>query len=188
VAIFDLSYDHSSGVYAGLSASAVASAHEGPEPLSLQENIGYARQLSSGVTLDLGVMNSNYTRYASSGQAASYAEVYAGVITKAFSTRLSYSPNYLRGGASTFYGEVEKVVQPAPNWRLTAHVGVLAHVGAPGPTYSQHVQYDWRLGLARELGPVTLQAAWTSGGPGDDFYDGRAHSRSTLIFGATWIL
>lgn len=188
VAVLDLSYDHPSGVYAGLSATAVVSAHDGPEPLSLQENIGYARRLPSGVTLDVGVVNSNYGKYASTGRSASYSQIYAGLITSALSTRLYYSPNYFHSGTSTVYVEVEKAVQPAPKWRLTAHAGVLGHIGGPWPAYAHHVQYDWRLGLAREVGPVTLQASWASGAPGRDYYEGRDHSRSALIVGATLIL
>ena len=133
-------------------------------------------------------MHSNYSRYTSSEVTKAYSEVYAGVISTAVSARLYYSPNYVARGTSTLYLEVEKAVQPAPKWRVSAHAGILAHVGGARAAYARHAHYDWRFGLSRELGPVTLQAAWTSGGPGRDNYEGRDRSRSALIFGATWIL
>src|SRR4030095_5232687 len=57
----DLSYDDPGGFYAGLSASLVA--YHGVKPLGLQENIGFAKPLAGGPTIDVGIVNSNYSRH-----------------------------------------------------------------------------------------------------------------------------
>ena len=47
---------------------------------------------------------------------------------------------------------------------------------------------DWRIGVSHELGRVSLQAAWSDGSPGYDFYNQRHHGRSALVLGATLAL
>ena len=187
VATLNLSYDDASGAYAAVSATAVAGSDE-LEPLSLQENVGFAKRLASGATVDFGIVNSNYTEYSSSGRSAGYTEVYAGLITHGFSSRISYSPNYFRHGVSTIYAEVDKAIQPAPKWHLDGHIGLLAHVGGPWPEYADHIQYDWRVGMARDVGRLSFHLDYTGGGPGHDYYDHRVHSRSAVVAGATLIL
>ncbi|HEX6742462.1 MAG TPA: hypothetical protein VF079_11800, partial [Sphingomicrobium sp.] len=49
-------------------------------------------------------------------------------------------------------------------------------------------QYDWRLGIAREVGPASLHVIATGGGPGRDYYRDRWHNRTALIFGLSWAL
>ena len=41
---------------------------------------------------------------------------------------------------------------------------------------------------SRELGRLSLHAAWSDGAPGNDYYNGHAHSRSALVVGASWVL
>src|SRR4051794_25476402 len=76
VGILDLSYDAPNGFYAALSGSVVATRHDGLRPLGIQLNGGYAKRLSSGLTVDAGVTHSNYFAYSSKGTRKSYTEGY----------------------------------------------------------------------------------------------------------------
>ncbi len=186
VAELDLSYDHSSGLYAGISGSIVA--HDGVNPLGLQESIGYAVPLGRGPTLDLGIVNSNYSKHSGHYRSLSYTELYAGLIGKNVASHLYLSPNYFHSEVWTLYGDLDVAVQPARKWRLTGHVGALTYLhGSEYDPEHARSQYDWRVGVARELGRFSLQAALSSGGPGDDYYDYGEHSRTALTFGASCI-
>jgi hypothetical protein len=50
------------------------------------------------------------------------------------------------------------------------------------------VQYDWQVGATREIGPLSLHAAFGDGGPGRDYYEGSSHRRRSLVVGATYVL
>jgi len=181
VAALALSYDDAGGFYAGGSATAVATAHSGARFLGVQGNVGYARRLESGATLDVGVDRSEYSEYFSAGRNAGYTEVYVGLITPNVSSHIYYSPNYFGFGYSTFYGEIDGILRPSPNWRLNAHIGTIVRTDGerkPG--------YDWRLGISTQTGGVDWQLALSGGGPKPDFYNERRHSRTALSVGATY--
>jgi uncharacterized protein (TIGR02001 family) len=183
-AFLDLSYDDPGGIYASASASAVASSKDGLEPLGLQLNAGYARRLRSGITVDAGVVHANYARYSTGGHANSYTEVYAGVTRGILSSRIYFSPHYFEQGVWTLYGELDGNVSPARKLRLTGHVGILVPVRTGSDRDSSRAQVDWRLGLAREVGPVSLEVAWTHAGHDRAAY--RARGGNALIFGLSW--
>lgn len=178
----DLSYDHRSGFYAGLSATVVA--HDGLNPLALQESIGFARKLASGPTIDVGVVQSNYTRHTGRYRPLSYTEVYAGLIGRNVASRVYLSPNYFDPGVWTLYGELDAGMRPTDRLRLTGHVGVLTRLRGPG---RQAAQYDWRVGAAHELGRFSVQLSLTGGGPGRDYYEHRARSRTAVVLGVSRI-
>jgi uncharacterized protein (TIGR02001 family) len=187
VAIADFSYDDRSGLYAAVSGSAVASSNDGIKPLGLQLNAGYAKQLS-GVTVDAGVIHSTYSRYSSPGYSNSYTELYAGLTYKHLSSRVYFSPRYFQSKTSTVYAEIEGDLQPAPKLRLTGHLGMLAPVSSrAGTSEAYRKTFDWRLGLARELGPLSLQVALTGVERRRDASDHR-HGGNALILGASWPL
>ena len=54
IAQLDLSYDDPGGFYGSLSASTVLSSEYGLRPLGLEENLGYAKKLKSGPSIDVG--------------------------------------------------------------------------------------------------------------------------------------
>ena len=180
VAALDLSYDDPSGLYGALTANAVA--NDGVHPLGIQLNGGYARRLASGPVLDLGVVHSSYSRYGSKGS-ASCTEVYDGATYKFLSGRVAYSPHYFEAGAQTLYGELDANVSPARKLRLDGHVGVLVPLAYRDMGESARTQYDWRIGAAREVGPLSLHAILTGGGPGRDYYGGHWHSRTAFVLG-----
>jgi len=186
VAILDLAVDDPSGFYADAAGTGVFR-NSGPAPLALQLTGGYAKRLKSGTTLDFGITHSTYSSYSSAARGNSYTELYAGIARGALSSRIFLSPHYFESGRWSAYGEVNGSVSPARRWNVDGHVGVQVPLHAPyGQSYRREV--DWRLGITRELGRLSLHAAWSAGAPGRDFYRGRGHSRSTLVLGASWVL
>ena len=185
VGILDLSYDAPSGFYGAFSGSVVASRDEGPKPLGLILNGGYARQVSPHMSLDLGVTHSFYSTYSDRAASLSYTEAYAGISGKLVSARLNISPDYVKGGSA--YGEVNANLPLARTLSFTAHAGLVVPFKEvhSGYTYSRDI--DWKLGLAKLLGPVSLQAAWTGVRPGrEDIYRERNHRRDAFIIGLTY--
>ena len=187
VAIVDLSYDDPSGVYAAISASAVARGG-GPKPLGLQLNAGYAKQVAPDLTLDVGVIRSDYSHYSGNGESISYTEIYAGVARKWLSSRIYYSPHYFENGTSTLYGELNASVSPARKWRIEGHIGMLVPVSYRPDALITRTSHDWSIGVAREVGPLSLHATLSGGGPGKDYYNYEPHSRTAVVFGASWVL
>jgi len=185
VGTVDLSYDDPSGLYAAASASALASSNDGIKPLGLQLNGGYAKRLS-GVTLDFGAIYSTYSHYSRLGSSSSYTEIYAGAAYKFLSSRIAFSPHYFEGGARTLYGEVDANFSPAHKLHLTGHAGVLVPINYRGE--SPATQYDWRVGVSRDVGKVTFHLIGSGGGPGRDYYRGHWHSRNALVVGASLAL
>lgn len=182
VATLDLSYDDAKGVYLAESLTGIATAHSGLRILGFQENIGYARRLTSGRVIDIGITHSHYTEYSGAGYDANYAEAYLGLITKQISSHIHYSPSYFGRGYATIYADIDGVVRPLPKWRLNGHFGLLKPVNGQRST-----EYDWRLGVTRQIGAFDLQLAWTGSGPTPDPYDDRRHSRDAVVFAVTCI-
>jgi len=186
VGIFDFAYDDPSGLYAGASAIGVLRSGGDPAPLGVQLTGGYAKRMQSGTTLDFGITHSSYSHYSSGGRGSSYTELYAGIARGRVSSRISLSPHYFESGRWSAYAEVNGSISPARKWSIDGHVGV--HVPLRTPSNERYrAEGDWRLGVSRELGRLSLHAAWIDGTPGYDFYRGRRHSRSALVLGATWI-
>jgi uncharacterized protein (TIGR02001 family) len=187
VGIIDFAYDDPSGFYADAAVTGVVRRDGDPALLGGQLTGGYARRLKSGTTLDFGITHSSYSNYSSSQRGTSYTEVYAGISRGAISSRIFLSPHYFASGHWTAYGEVNANVSPARKWSLNGHVGLLVPLRTPsGEAYGS--QTDWRIGVSRQVGRLSLHAAWSDGSPGKDFYYGRYHSRSAVVVGATWVL
>ena len=183
VASLDLSYDDTSGFYLAGSAS-VAIDRDSPELASVRGNLGYARNASPGVVADIGVVRAQYTRYYGRGYARHYTEIYAGVVAGPWSTHLHYSPDYL-GYGSVFYADVDAVARPSPNWRLSAHAGLLLRTARTSAGYGQMTRYDLRAAATRRVGAIDLQLAWSRGGPGRDART-RRHDRGVIVAAASY--
>jgi uncharacterized protein (TIGR02001 family) len=186
VALLDLSYDDSSGLYVAASAGAVAELDE-VRPLGLQVNGGYSRHLPSGVTLDLGIVHSKYSRY-SSAAGNSYTEVYAGLTRKCLTGRVHVSPHYFGAGTWTAYGEVDCNVSLGRKLSFDGHVGMLVPFRNRSADTRAASAYDWRIGMSRQFGRFSTHAAWT-GGRVFRRYDGDGRRRTgALIFGVSFVL
>ena len=170
VATFDLSYDHPGGFYLGGSITGVATARSGVRVLDTAIYVGVAHRLESGPTIDVGVIDTRYSEYGGLGRAAGYAEVYAGVLGERVSTHLHFSPGYYRRDVSSFYAELDGVLDPAATWRVSGHVGVLVPVSGPARGATPRASYDWRVGVQRPIGRFDLRLALTGGAPAHERY------------------
>jgi len=184
VATASLDYDDSSGFFIDGSATGVLGGDR-PGLLGVQGNIGYATRLNSKLSMDLGVLRTQYTSSYTGDRAAHYTELYLGFTRRSLSSRVYFSPDYFRGGISTLYGEIEGTIEPVRKWHLTAHVGGLLYLNRPAPYALRRDQYDWRLGVSRQLGTFELHLNLSSGGPGSDYYRGELRSRTAVVVGAT---
>jgi len=183
-----LSYDDLAGPYAGLSVTGVLAEEGEAQLLSVQEYAGFAHRLRPELTLDLGVVNTRYSRYWSGDRRAGYTEIYAGLIGRRFNGRVSLSPNYLRHGRKAAYGDVNAILVSTDIWDVSAHGGVLLWIGGSRPEGARSAQYDWEIGGGPRIGQFRIRAAWVSGGPNDDYYHGGVHhrGRSTISLSASF--
>lgn len=183
----DLSYDHPSGLYADVIVRGVLAHHDGPELLAVEENVGFAKQLRANLSIDVGLTNSDYSKYYNGLRTAHYQEYYVGIVTKRVSAHIHYSPKYFGlHDYATLYGDIDGAIPLTEKWRLTGHAGVLRQVGGRtlGPTGRTH--YDYRIGAAVRVGAFDLLVEWTGGSPGRDYYNGHLHSKNALVAGATF--
>jgi uncharacterized protein (TIGR02001 family) len=185
-ATLQLGYDHPSGLYLNGSASLTWPDGE-PRLLGTQLNLGYSKRLGPDVVIDAGLLRADYRPGYDSGLRRNYSEAYLGATVNRVSARIFYSPDYLRDDVSTLYGEIETFLEPAPDWRLSGHLGGTAYLGRARPyPGTRSAQYDWRLSLSRELGSVEIHGSLSGGGPGDDYYRNRFHGRTRLSVGGSW--
>lgn len=181
-----ISYDDDSGLYLNLSATGEL-ARDDVRFLGVQGNIGYVRRLNSTLSIDGGVTRTQYRPSYAGGRSQHYTEIYLGITADPITARIYFSPDYYRPDIQTVYGEIEGVIRPGKNWRLTAHVGGLTYLAAPtGYFFSAKAHYDWRLGLSRQFGNFDVHAALSGGGPGQQYYYGRLRNRTALTAGASW--
>jgi uncharacterized protein (TIGR02001 family) len=181
VGTFDIAYDHKSGFYAG--GSAIVTDHDGElKSLGFIEYLGYATPRFGGVSWDFGLDNQDLAYYYGDKRIpVRYAEGYVGVVGKVLSAHLHYAPNYLRQGYGSLYAEVDGSVKPADKWRLFAHLGATVPVG---DTQGRRQRWDARAGVARQLGPIELQASLVATTPNPPAATPQA--RTAVVVGASW--
>jgi uncharacterized protein (TIGR02001 family) len=149
-ASLSVSYDDPSGAYVG--AVFVGAIRDGdPGLLQIQGNAGYAVRIGPMLSFDAGVSRTQYFSGHETSRDYDYTEVYVGLAFPAVSARLSYSPDYYRNDMDTLYLAVETGIEPAPDWFLSAHGGILTYLGDP-PAYLPDQTFDWRLGATKQLG------------------------------------
>ena len=184
VATVDLSYDDKSGIYLGGSGVVLLTGSD-PGLLELQANIGVAHAIDGSLSYDVGITRSQYFERNGTTRDLHYTEFYAGLTRRNLSVHLYYSPDYLGPGVNTLYGEATLTVRPARLWTLTAHAGKNVYLSNRPAQVSPQGQYDWSLGVARQLGRFEAHLALSSGGPGRDRYSDGFHSRTAVTAGAT---
>lgn len=180
-----MSYDDNSGLYLNGSAFRALAHDHDPALYGFTANVGYARRISPALSIDGGVLDSEYHNRYGYG-ATRYTELYLGLLTSHLASHIYYSPNYFRAGSSTLYAELEGTVRTIKELRLNAHIGRLTYIAQPSGRPLRSDQYDWRLTASRRFGMFDLHVALTGGGPGKDYYDGLPHDKTALIGGITW--
>jgi uncharacterized protein (TIGR02001 family) len=186
VGLLDLSYDDADGLYLGVSGTAVGSSHS-VRPLSLRLNAGYARRLSSGVTLDAGVVHSLYSHYSSAASARSYTEAYLGAAWRGAAARVYFSPHYFEIKSPTLYAELEDNLQITRKVRLNGHIGLLAPLRSHNGSGTPPV-YDWRIGLTHQFGRASAQVSWTGRSRVRRYEDGYLRATDAIVVGVSYAL
>jgi uncharacterized protein (TIGR02001 family) len=179
VATLDLAYDHPSGLYAG--GSAIVMDDEGPRAVGFIEYAGFATPRIGRVSLDFGVDNQNLAEYADKRYPLNYSELYVGVAGSHLSAHVYFSPNYFRRGVQTLYADVEGTMKPWADWRLFGHLGTTAPMGNIA---GRRQRYDLRAGVARQFGPLELQASVTATSPAPPAPS--PPEPVALVVGASW--
>jgi uncharacterized protein (TIGR02001 family) len=174
-------YDHGSGAYAGAAVVAHQSPDGGGRLLGHMEYLGYAAGGRGGYGWDVGVDNQDFAPYGPQRFHLRYSEVYVGVSKGDLSARLYYSPNYLPSWGTTAYLDLNGVLRPADNWRLTGHVGALVPMG--GGNAPVRTRYDLRLGVARDFKSGELRANFTTAFPAPQALKSR--TRPAVVVGAS---
>ncbi len=173
-------FDHSSGFYAGGSAIAQDTEHQGVQMLGFVEYLGYAIRPGGNLSFDVGVNNQDYHEYNNRRYDLHYSEVYAGVVKRNVSLHLYYSPNYAQSGWNALYTDLSGAFRPADKWRLFGHVGILTPVNTP----VLRQRYDLRAGVAREFRNFEIHAAVIAITPNPPLQT--PQRRTTLVAGATY--
>lgn len=181
-----LSYDDSSGIYGGASATLRlgGSEKDGPGLLGQQLFGGYASRLSPQTSIDTGV---NFYRYTAlySGQARTdYAEIYAGITHDNAALYISYTPDYFGNSLPVVHVSASYTRTIAADWSVSANAGLLLQTSGPARLEGRSVRYDASLGISRSFGRLTLSADATLGGPDDAYYAGSWRGNSALVISA----
>lgn len=153
-----LSYDHSSGLYAGGTVTAIAGEHVGPRINGGTQYVGLA-QRGFGLSFDTGIVHRSYSRRYSKEYATDYFEAYAGIAGRDIGTRFYYCPDFDGKGASSAYGEVNATFISREKWSLNGHVGGLLPPRETGHD-SRMLDVDWRLGVSRSIERFSLSVDW----------------------------
>ena len=179
-------YDHPSGVYAGLSALGSATGHDGVQVLGYQANLGYAGRTARGASWDVGVSNFDVTTHTYNRYRNQYAEAYAGFSSRNVSAHVYYSPNYFGGRVDTVYVDLSGTLRPSETWSLIGHVGSFTLLN-PLPGFAgRKTRYDLKLGVAAKLKSSEVQLAWTSLPQGTNYPPGQPQKRNALVLSATY--
>lgn len=194
VTTLDLYYDHPSGLYVNFSGLATLGHEATPEALGYIANLGYARRIGPVLVLDGGVVRTQFSHHASGINSGShYTDLYVGLVGRGLSAHVHYSPDYYGYAASTLYGEIDGAASPAEKWQVSGHIGVLGYLdypaGHPGYRFPRAARYDWRAGVSRQLGRVSLHADLSGGAPlaKTIYRPPTAHQGTALTIGALWV-
>jgi uncharacterized protein (TIGR02001 family) len=179
-----LTYDHPSGIYVNLAGVARFGSHD-PHFMGVIGNVGYARRISGHVTLDAGLIRSQIRATYRYERAYRYTEIYGGAAVGPVVGRIYYSPDYRGHGVSTIYGELEAGFEPAPEWRLSGHVGLMSYLDATPYQSEGTKRPDWRVGASKQLGRLEIHTAVSGGGARDVYYGYREHSKPVVTAGAS---
>jgi hypothetical protein len=160
-----VSDDLADGIYFGASVVVGDTGQEGPQVLGHTEYLGYAHRNTSGLTWEVGADNVDFEIYPAPTYHLSYSEAYVGLSNGTLSSRLYISPNYLQEGLTVAYLDLNAVVRPADDWRLSGHLGYFAPLAGNAGTPVRKDRTDVRLDVVRRIGPAEVNLGWTNAFP-----------------------
>jgi uncharacterized protein (TIGR02001 family) len=146
-------YDHPNGIYAGGAAILYDPGGSPVRWLGHTEYLGYAWRTARGPTFDVGVNNVDM---GGAAHPTDYTQVYLGATQSNVSAHVYLAPNNPRHGESTAYLDLNGVMRPEEDWRLTGHLGALRRIGGEG-TEGRRNRYDLQVGVAHDLGRLELE-------------------------------
>lgn len=152
-----LGFDGPAGFFAGASAS-VAGGGGDPRINSSVQYAGYALRKGE-VSLEAGVIHRNYRRVVDSAYRNQFFEGYAGIARRSIKARIHVSPDYLRDGRMTYYGEVNARLLALGEWGIDGHAGlslIPRDIGS-GRKGLRHYR-DWRVQVSRPVGRAFVSA------------------------------
>jgi uncharacterized protein (TIGR02001 family) len=175
-----INYDDRSGFYAGSFLSNVRFAFASGQALQALSFAGYVWQLPSGVSGEVGVDYSFFTRT----HGYDYPEVYAGFSSGNFSGRLYYTPRYFGRFGDAIYGEINFAQPLGDRVRIVAHGGALR-----SKSYDQYggssdqSTFDGRLGIGFDIDAFNLELSWVGVSNAESAYPfaGSSH-RNGVVF------
>ena len=177
VARLDLSYDHPSGAYGGVSLIGMRDTPDADIGLSYVGYAGYVWQPVQGPSWEAGISDTHIRN----GSDYDNTEVYGGVITRAFTARVYYAPHYYGSRMRTLYNELSTSRRLTPNWRTFVHAGVLT----PLDGAYRRERYDVRAGLAVSLSHYQIEAAWSRAFPVPGYLSHRPGDGDALVLSAS---
>jgi uncharacterized protein (TIGR02001 family) len=154
-ASLEVSYDHPSGLFVGASVAAAFGEHD-PHFNGSTQYAGYA--LRRGETsLEIGVIHRDYDSSSLFDDAYSphYFEGFVGVTRRSVRLRLYVSPDYLRDGRTTYYGELNGRLLKLGKWSINGHSGLSVIPPELGETGTRYY-HDLSLQANRSYGKFAL--------------------------------
>ena len=147
-----LSYDHSTGLFAGLFASNVDVPQSG---VGVQAYGGYARRWGDARAWDVGIVGYVYPS-SPGGTRYDFAEVFAGVTLERVGLRLYASNDYYGSGDPSLYA-AGSAGFPLTAWlTLGVHLGILGVWPQAGQDAGAQTRLDGRIGLTAQAAGFTI--------------------------------
>ena len=176
----DVSYDHPSGAYAGLTLSGLKTRQAGLRPLGYLAVLGYAHRLGDGASWDVGLSNREVSVYLDRRYSYNYTELYAGLSRHSLSGHVYLAPKYNRRNQTTVYVDLDGAMHPRDRWRLFGHAGALMTLGPERAPFGRPARFDLRAGIAREFTNGEVQLSWTANSPRSAYPEGQWRKRSVV--------
>jgi uncharacterized protein (TIGR02001 family) len=156
-----LSYDSPFGVYAETSAAGARTADDGPQLVSVDGALGWARRFPSDVTADVGVTDYRRFAYDDGRHSTTDLELYSGLRRHGLYMYLYYSPHYYLSGWRALYPVAGFDRSLGRSLHLFGHVGVLARLDRSGLVAARRPRPDAEVGLRWRVRGLDLFVAAT---------------------------
>ncbi len=151
---YDRDDDRGSGFYAGASLAAASGRMQQSPLIHYTVYTGWVSAPHAGISWEGGV---NHT-HIGDRERYDYDELYAGLVTKAVSARLSWSPHYYGHDVQSLYADISGGREISPGLRVFVHAGWLTRVSG---RWALRSRYDVGAGLATAVHGYELRVSVT---------------------------